>query len=82
MNSILKFIAFPITFIIGFITALFVIFFNLNNIGLVKNNKLTKGELLKRLYSDFDNFFLNEEWKKIPPFFRMLIALAIYYIFI
>ena len=82
MNSILKLIAFPITFIIGFISALFVIFFNLSNIGLAKNNKLTKGELLKRLYSDLDNFFLYEEWKKIHPFFRMLIALAIYSIFI
>lgn len=80
MNSLFKFIAFPITFVVGFISAIFVICLNFETIGLAKDNKLTKGELIKKLYSDFDNFILYEGWTNIFPLIRMLIALAIYYI--
>lgn len=82
MNSIFKIIAFPITLIIGIISALFVVGLNFKTIGLVKDNKLSKGELVKKLYSDFDHFVLYEEWIKTPPFFRMAIAGIIYYFII
>lgn len=80
MNFIFKLIAFPITLVIGIISALFVLALNLEEIGLVRDKKLTKGELVKKIYSDFDHFILYESWTKIFPFVRMLIALVIYYL--
>lgn len=80
MNSIFKLISFPITLVIGIISAVFVICLSFENIRLYKDKKLTKDELTKKLFSDFDHFVLYEQWIKIYPFARMLIAGIIYYL--
>lgn len=82
MNSIFKLIAFPITLVIGIISAMCVIALNLEEIGFVKDGKLTKGELAKKLSLEFNHFLLYEQWIEIFPFARMLIALVIYYLII
>lgn len=80
MNIICKIIALPITFILGIVSAIFVIGFNLEDIGRAKNNNLNKRELIKKLSSDIDHFFIYEYWIKIIPLVRAIISGVIYYI--
>jgi hypothetical protein len=80
MNIIFKLISFPIKLIIGIISMLFVVALNHEEIKRVRDKKLTKGELIKKLYSDIDHFLFYEGWVKIFPVCRALIALIIYYL--
>lgn len=79
MNIIFKFISFPLTFAVGFISLILLAFINADMVGKLNRNELKMVDARKQMISDFDNFFLNELWTDIHPFIRALIAGGLYY---